>query len=81
MYIFSPIPSIIHERFLSSKYLLIYLLLLLCRQQFRLGDGVGEHPTQGLLDLYTIRAELGVIGSDNSATPMTIAVVGDLKHG
>ncbi|MFN2241402.1 MAG: aspartate carbamoyltransferase, partial [Anaerolineae bacterium] len=25
------------------------------------GDGVGEHPTQALLDLYTIRAELGQI--------------------
>lgn len=23
------------------------------------GDGVGEHPTQALLDLYTIVAELG----------------------
>lgn len=23
------------------------------------GDGVGEHPTQALLDLYTIAAELG----------------------
>ena len=23
------------------------------------GDGTGEHPTQALLDLYTIRAELG----------------------
>ncbi len=25
------------------------------------GDGVGEHPTQALLDLYTIAAELGGI--------------------
>jgi aspartate carbamoyltransferase catalytic subunit len=26
------------------------------------GDGVGEHPTQALLDLYTIRKEMGKIG-------------------
>ncbi|GAI56435.1 unnamed protein product, partial [marine sediment metagenome] len=25
------------------------------------GDGVGEHPTQGLLDIYTIYTELGTI--------------------
>jgi aspartate carbamoyltransferase catalytic subunit len=27
------------------------------------GDGAGEHPTQALLDLYTILSELGRIGS------------------
>ena len=26
------------------------------------GDGTGEHPTQALLDLYTIKSELGYIG-------------------
>ena len=39
------------------------------------GDGVGEHPTQGLLDLYTIRAELGAVDG------LHVAMVGDLKHG
>ncbi|MCE5258648.1 MAG: aspartate carbamoyltransferase [Chloroflexi bacterium] len=39
------------------------------------GDGVGEHPTQGLLDLYTIYSELGTIDS------LRVAMVGDLKHG
>jgi aspartate carbamoyltransferase catalytic subunit len=39
------------------------------------GDGPGEHPTQALLDLYTIRAELGRI--DN----LRIALVGDLRYG
>ncbi|KNC78888.1 protein URA1 [Sphaeroforma arctica JP610] len=39
------------------------------------GDGIGEHPTQALLDLYTIREELGTING------LTIAVIGDLKHG
>jgi aspartate carbamoyltransferase catalytic subunit len=39
------------------------------------GDGPGEHPTQALLDLYTIRHELGRI--DN----LRIALVGDLRYG
>jgi aspartate carbamoyltransferase catalytic subunit len=39
------------------------------------GDGPGEHPTQALLDFYTIRHELGRI--DN----LKIALVGDLKYG
>ena len=39
------------------------------------GDGDGEHPTQALLDLYTIQKELGHI--DN----FKIAIVGDLLYG
>ena len=39
------------------------------------GDGAGQHPTQALLDLYTIRKELGRIDG------IHIAFVGDLKHG
>lgn len=39
------------------------------------GDGPGQHPTQALLDLYTIQRELRKI--DN----ITIALVGDLKNG
>lgn len=39
------------------------------------GDGPGEHPTQALLDLYTIRHELGQIDD------LTIALVGDLRFG
>jgi carbamoyl-phosphate synthase/aspartate carbamoyltransferase/dihydroorotase/carbamoyl-phosphate synthase/aspartate carbamoyltransferase len=39
------------------------------------GDGVGEHPTQGLLDLFTIREELGRIDE------LKIAMVGDLRYG
>jgi aspartate carbamoyltransferase len=39
------------------------------------GDGVGEHPTQGLLDLYTILAELGRLDG------LRVAMVGDLKNG
>jgi aspartate carbamoyltransferase catalytic subunit len=39
------------------------------------GDGPGQHPTQALLDLYTIRDELGRIDGLN------IAMVGDLANG
>jgi carbamoyl-phosphate synthase/aspartate carbamoyltransferase/dihydroorotase len=39
------------------------------------GDGGGEHPTQTLLDLYTIRRELGTIGG------LCVVLVGDLKYG
>ncbi|MFA6601634.1 MAG: aspartate carbamoyltransferase [Candidatus Paceibacterota bacterium] len=39
------------------------------------GDGIGQHPTQALLDLYTIKRELGKIDG------LKIAMVGDLKHG
>ncbi|KAI4473730.1 hypothetical protein M0804_015210 [Polistes exclamans] len=39
------------------------------------GDGIGEHPTQALLDIFTIRDEIGTING------LTITMVGDLKHG
>lgn len=39
------------------------------------GDGVGEHPTQALLDLYTVREELGKVDG------LTITMLGDLKYG
>ena len=39
------------------------------------GDGAGEHPTQALLDCYTIFSELGHLSG------VTITMVGDLKYG
>lgn len=39
------------------------------------GDGAGEHPTQALLDLFTIQEELGTIDG------LKIAMVGDLRYG
>jgi aspartate carbamoyltransferase catalytic subunit len=39
------------------------------------GDGPGQHPTQALLDLYTIRAELSRIDG------VRVAMVGDLANG
>lgn len=39
------------------------------------GDGVGEHPTQALLDLFTIKEELGTLDG------LHVAMVGDLRYG
>lgn len=39
------------------------------------GNGAGEHPTQALLDLYTISKERGQIDG------LKITLMGDLKHG
>ena len=38
------------------------------------GDGAGQHPTQTLLDLYTIRENAGLDG-------ITVGIMGDLKYG
>ena len=39
------------------------------------GDGVGEHPTQALLDLFTIYEELGEVDG------LIVTMLGDLKYG
>ena len=39
------------------------------------GDGIGEHPTQALLDLFTIVEALGTVDG------LRVAMVGDLKYG
>ena len=39
------------------------------------GDGMGQHPTQALLDLYTIQKEIGQIDG------ISVAMVGDLARG
>src|SRR3954463_16508105 len=38
------------------------------------GDGAHEHPTQGLLDLYTIRERFGKVGG------LKVAIVGDIAN-
>lgn len=43
------------------------------------GDGPGEHPTQALLDLYTIFEELG--RDQNRLNGLRLAMVGDLRYG
>ena len=39
------------------------------------GDGAGQHPTQTLLDLFTIREELGKLEG------LTVGLLGDLRYG
>ena len=39
------------------------------------GTGAEEHPTQAMLDLYTIRKEMGKLNG------LSIALVGDLRYG
>lgn len=39
------------------------------------GDGIGEHPTQALLDLFTIREEFSLVDG------LTVTMLGDLKYG
>jgi aspartate carbamoyltransferase len=39
------------------------------------GDGPNEHPTQALLDIFTVHRELGRL------TGITVTMVGDLKYG
>lgn len=51
----------------AAKYLKVPLI--------NAGDGAGEHPTQALLDLYTIKRELGRIDG------LRVAMVGDLRYG
>lgn len=43
------------------------------------GDGANEHPTQALLDLYTIRKEMAAKGRDIDG--LKVAMVGDLRYG
>ncbi|WP_196138610.1 aspartate carbamoyltransferase [Aliikangiella sp. G2MR2-5] len=43
------------------------------------GDGPNEHPTQALLDLFTVHKELARLNKDISDLSLTL--LGDLKHG
>ncbi len=50
----------------------------LCKQTrlpvINAGDGHGDHPTQALLDLYTLLEEFGTVEG------LTISIIGDLRH-
>lgn len=43
------------------------------------GDGANEHPTQALLDLFTIQSEMAP--HDKTLDGINITLMGDLKHG
>ncbi len=52
-----------------------HLLSRICRSRIiNAGDGMHEHPTQALLDAYTIREHKGRIGG------LKVAIIGDLLH-
>jgi len=45
------------------------------------GDGANEHPSQALLDLYTIKKEMQHQGNAAGIDNLSIAMIGDLKFG
>jgi aspartate carbamoyltransferase catalytic subunit len=66
-------PDMIVLRHASSGS--AHLLARMCRSRIiNAGDGMHEHPTQALLDAYTIRAHKGRLAN------LKVAIVGDLLH-
>jgi aspartate carbamoyltransferase catalytic subunit len=66
-------PDMIVLRHASSGA--CHLLSRICKSRIiNAGDGMHEHPTQALLDAFTIKQHKGEIG------PLKIAIVGDLLH-
>jgi aspartate carbamoyltransferase catalytic subunit len=66
-------PDIIVLRHASSGA--CHLLARVCRARIvNAGDGMHEHPTQALLDAYTIRERKGRIAG------LKVAIIGDLLH-
>jgi len=51
-----------------------YLAKRLASSVVNAGDGFHEHPTQALLDMFTIREKLGKLEG------LTVAIVGDIAH-
>jgi len=52
-----------------------HLLSRICRSAIiNAGDGMHEHPTQALLDAFTIREKKGTLGG------LKVAIIGDLVH-
>jgi aspartate carbamoyltransferase catalytic subunit len=44
------------------------------------GDGTHEHPTQALLDAYTLRSKFSSAPLGSDLTGLKIAIVGDISH-
>jgi len=51
-----------------------YLASCLDARVINAGDGAHEHPTQGLLDIFTVRRKLGRIKG------LRVAIIGDIAH-
>jgi len=52
----------------------LYLTQLCDSHIINAGDGIHEHPTQGLLDMYSIREKLGKLEG------VKVCIVGDIAH-
>jgi carbamoyl-phosphate synthase/aspartate carbamoyltransferase/dihydroorotase len=52
-----------------------------CKPLLNAGDGTGEHPSQALLDLFTICDELKYDMTQHLANTLVVVLLGDLKHG
>ncbi len=59
----------------SSAGVPLYLTNVLKSSIINAGDGKHEHPTQGLLDLYSLREKIGDIEGSR------VCIIGDIKHG
>jgi aspartate carbamoyltransferase catalytic subunit len=44
------------------------------------GDGTNEHPTQALLDAYSLRERFGPNSASNNLAGKRIAIIGDIMH-
>ena len=77
---YADVISLRHPQ-VGASYLAAHYLDLLAEKIGRrpvvisAGDGVGEHPTQALLDLFTVLESKGTVDG------LAITMVGDLKHG
>ena len=77
---YADVISLRHPR-VGASYMAAHYLDLLAEKIGRrpvvisAGDGVGEHPTQALLDLFTVLESKGTVDG------LAITMVGDLKHG
>ncbi|MFC1726288.1 aspartate carbamoyltransferase catalytic subunit [candidate division KSB1 bacterium] len=58
----------------SSPGVPLFLSKVLDANIINAGDGCHEHPTQALLDMYTLREKLG------SLDGKTVSIVGDISH-
>ena len=50
-----------HEDDITCVYLLQSVAKHSSKPIINAGDGIGEHPTQALLDVFTIREEIGTV--------------------
>ena len=60
---------------MKKRLFVLLVVLLIAIPLINAGDGIGEHPTQALLDYVTVRKEQGRVDG------LTVTMLGDMKHG